>query len=257
MIIRFKHPFTNGIIPSTYIGENEKGEITKYRLVEGSEEIVESKQDKNSRPREFKIGIANTLVEGVAYYEVDITDNSVIKFLKQSPYWNVHVFEYDPIAESKEKAETMEKDVTLLSDIFKLSNEDLMAVGYDLLRNEALELGRDKNFNGLKVRVAEKAAENPDKVLACLKDKDKNERFIIGLAFARNIIQETEAGNSVSFTDNESKILSVPANTDPIDAMLAFYKEAEGKEVRKIIHQKMTAAKKPAEKVVAEKDAEK
>ena len=80
------------------------------------------------------------------------------------------------------------------------------------------------------------AQENPEEINELINDDSKADRLFIGLAFAKGTIEETEAGNSISWGHNKSKIINVPKDVLPIDAMLEHFNDPEGKEVKKQIY---------------------
>lgn len=239
MILRFSHQVSNTVFPSRMEIITDDGEAKIIRLIEGSTEIDESKQPKDAKLKEFKTGFANTKVGDEVFYQVDISDKSVIKYLKATPYWGKHINEYDPLAESKEKSKQFVSQASLLMDIATMEQDDLLALGYARIGNKALKYAQDKDYEGLRLSVATEAQEDYEGVSSLVGDKKNADKLMVGLAFAKGIVLETEAGNTVSWGHNNSKIIAVPNGVTPLDAVVEFFGEAEGREVKKQIFQKI------------------
>ena len=70
-------------------------------------------------------------------------------------------------------------------------------------------------------------------------DKKNADRLMTGLAFAKGVLVEAEAGNAINWGHNNAKILTVPRNITPLEAIVDFYGEQEGREIRKMVYQKL------------------
>lgn len=254
MILRFAHVICNTIFPSRMEVITEDGEAKIIKLIEGSTIVDESKQPKDAKLKEFKTGFANILVGDEAFYQTEITDKAILNYLKATPYWGKYIFEYDPIKESKSKSAQFVSQAELIMNIAKMKHEDLLALGYALKGNTALEYAKSKDYEGLRLAVAAEAQENPDNVSELTDDPKNADKLMTGLAFAKGILIETEAGNSVSWGHNTSKIISVPKDVSPLDAVVDFYGEADGREVKKLVFQKLGT--KAAQNTVAKAEAE-
>lgn len=243
MIIRFSNEMCNMVIPSEHTTITEDGVPKMIRLIKGSDEVLANKQPKEYSLREpFKTGFANIRDGESIYYQTEVTDTSIINYLKELPYWGKYIVEYDPIAESKAQADSAEKQFKIMERVMKLTDEDLLALGYALIGNKALGYLKGKNIAKLKVEVYQKTQEEPEIVESLLDDKSKVTRLFLGLAFAKGVLRETEAGTSVSWGEDYqlgSKLISVPRDTTPIDALLEYFTEPDGREILKVINTRL------------------
>lgn len=245
MIVRFHQDLANTHFKSRFEKMEDDGSVKMIRLIEGSTEVVESKQDKNARVKTFKTGAVNVDIDGQLYYQTEITDKSVLNFLKETEYWGGKIHEFNPIDESKQKSEAFKKTTQLLMEVAKMEKAELLAVGYARLGKAALQYGKDNDIEGLRLEVATEVQEGPEEMETVMGDWKNNEKLLIGTAMAKGIIVETEAGNNISWGHNKSKIVSVPEGVTPLDAMVDFFGEVEGREVKKQIFTKLTDSAKP------------
>ena len=159
MILRFSEDLSNTNWKTRLEAKDEKGNSAWIRLVYGDDEVMEKKQDPNAKLREFKTGACNINVDGILYYQTEITEQSIINFHKKSPYWNKGVWEYDPLADNKKKAELLVRDTNILGKVAAISdNTDLVKYGYFLFgkhpqksRNDGgrtIEAAPDRPFAG-------------------------------------------------------------------------------------------------------------
>ena len=250
MIVRFSQDLCNTIFQTRFEKTDDEGNVKMIRLIEGSNNVDESKQDKQAKQKQFKTGFANTRVGDESFYQTEITDKGVLNFLHETPYWGGKIQQYDPLAESKSKASALETQLKLLVQISEMKQEDLIALGYALKGKEALQKVKEKDLSGLKLMVVAEAQENPEEVASVVNDKSNADKLFVGLAMAKGVIVETDAGNSVSWGHNNARITSVPANVSPLDAMVEFFSTVEGREVKKQMFLKIGSDK-------AEKDVEK
>lgn len=233
------------------------------RLVYGSEEVLEKKQDANAKEKSFKTGPVNKVVDGVRYYETSIDDPAVIAFLKKTSYWeDGRVAVYDPLAESKKQADALIRDTQILGKVAQIKeNSDLAKYGYYLFGQEALTQAAAGDYSSLQVKLFLYAQENPEKMEALMDSKNNksSEYLEAGLAFAKGIIKEADSGTAVVWGDTEVKILTVVVGQKPLDATVEFFGTTEGKEVKQLVFNKIeeitkealakeTAAAKPATK---------
>lgn len=245
MIIRFHQDLANFNFKSRFEKMDEDGNIKMVRLIEGSTVVEEAKQDKNAREKAFKTGAVNVSIDGELYYQTEITDKAIINFLKETDYWGGKIKEFNPVDESKKKSEAFKKTTQLLMEVAKMDKSELLAVGYARLGKAALQYGKDNDIEGLRLEVATEVQESPEEMEAVMGDWKNNEKLLVGTAMAKGIIIETEAGNNISWGHNKSRITSVPEGVTPLDAMVDFFGEAEGREVKKQIFTKLTESAKP------------
>lgn len=239
MILRFNQELCNTVFPSEMEVTDNEGNVSSIRLIHGTTEVEVSKQPENFRLKEFKTGFANVVDEEQAYYQTEITDKAILNFLQATPYWGKYIKEYDPLEVNKAKSESLNKQVTLMMEITQMSDDDLLALGYSLIGKNALEFAKNKDIEGLRLEVARKTQEEPDTVDALKNDKNNADRLMLGLAFAKGVLVETEAGNSVSWGHNDVPLIKVPKGLMPIDAVLEHFDTPEGKEDKKIIFEKL------------------
>lgn len=239
MILRFKQDLCNTIFPSQMEVTDQDGNISTIRLIHGTNEVEASKQPDKFRLKEFKTGFANIIVEGESFYQTEITDKAIIAYLQKSPYWGKYIQEHDPLAESKAKSESLSKQVKIMMEVTTMEDNDLVALGYAALGRKALQFLKDKDINGLRLEVAAKTQEDPDFIYALQNDKTNADRLMLGLAFAKGVLIETEAGNSVSWGHNNAQLVKVGKGLLPIDAVLEHFDTAEGKEDKKVIFTKL------------------
>lgn len=259
MILRFSEDLANTNWKTRFEGKDEKGNIAMIKLAYGTEDVVEKKQDPNAKQKEFKTGPANKVVEGVPYYETEIDDAAVIKFLKATPYWeDGRITEYDPLAENKKKAELLVRDTEVLGKVAALEDQnDIAMYAHYLFGNEALEQAKNDDYAGLKVKLFLYAQENPEEMIELMSEDSKKAEYLeAGLFFVGGIMKEADSGNSVVWADTDTKFLSVVVGQRPLDAVVDFFGTVEGKEVRQIAGQKMEtivkdkiAKSKPADKL--------
>ena len=251
MILRFAHEVTNTIFPSRMEVITEEGEAKIIRLIEGSTKINESEQPKDAKLKEFRTGFANVKVGDDAFYQVEVTDKSIINYLKATPLWGKYIHEYNPLDESKVKSDAFKYQAQLLLNIATMKEEDLLSLGYARLGNKALEYAKAKDYEGLRLTVAADAQENPEDVAEMIDDKKNADRLMTGLAFAKGVLVEAEAGNAINWGHNNAKILTVPRNITPLEAIVDFYGEQEGREIRKMVYQKLGVKSTAATKTTA------
>lgn len=242
MILRFSDELSNTNWKTRFEGKDEKGNIAMIRLVYGTEDVIEKKQDPNAKQKEFKTGPSNKVVDGVPYYEATIDDAAVIKFLKATPYWeDGRIVEFDPLADNKLKAEALVRDTEVLAGVAALEDKnDIAMYAHYLFGEEALTQAKNDDYAGLKVKLFLYAQENPEEMKELMsEDSNKAEYLEAGLFFVGGIIKEADSGNSVVWGDTSAKFLSVGIGQRPLDAVVDFFGTVEGKEVRQIAGQKM------------------
>ena len=245
MIIRFHQDLSNTHFKSRFEKQEEDGGIKMIRLIEGSTVVDEAKQDKNAREKSFTTGAANINIDGELFYQTEITDKAVINFLKETEYWGGKIKEFNPVDESNQKSEAFKKTTKLLMEVAKMEKGELLAVGYARLGKAALQYGKDNDIEGLRLEVATEVQESPEEMEAVMGDWKNNEKLLVGTAMAKGIIIETDAGNTIAWGHNNSRITSVPEGVTPLDAMVDFFGEAEGREVKKQIFTKLTDSARP------------
>lgn len=243
MIIRFSEDLANTNWKTRFEGKDAKGKIAMIRLAYGTDDVIEKTQDPNAKQKEFKTGPVNRNIDGNLYYETEIDDPAVIKFLQATPYWeDGRVAEFDPLADNKRKEEMLLRDTKILGKVAAISdNTDLVKYGYYLFGNSALEKAAKDDYAGLRVQLFLHAQENPEEMeqLMDAKNGKSAEYLEAGLAFVKGIIKETDSGTSVSWGDTDVKIVSVVVGQKPLDAVVDFFGTAEGKEVKQLVGQKM------------------
>lgn len=243
MIIRFNEDLANTNWKTRFEGKDSKGKIAMIRLAYGTDEVVEKLQDQNANQKEFKTGPVNKNVDGKLYYETEIDDPAVIKFLQATPYWkDGRVAEFDPLADNKKKEEMLIRDTEILGKVAAISdNTDLVKYGYYLFGNSALDKAATEDYAGLRVELFLYAQENPEDMIALMDEKNSKsaENLEAGLAFVKGIIKEADSGNSVVWGDTDVKILTVVIGQTPLEATVEFFGTSEGKEVKQLVGQKM------------------
>lgn len=243
MILRFSEDLANTNWKTKFEGKDEKGNIAMIKLAYGSEEVVEKKQDPKAKQKEFKTGPVNKSVDGIKFYETEIDDVAVINFLKRTPYWkDGRIAEFDPLAENKKQAESLERDTKILGQVAAITdNSELAKYGYYLFGKDALTQAANGDYPGLKVKLFLYAQENPEEMekLMDSKNNKSSEYLEAGLAFVKGIIKETDSGTSVSWGDTDVKILTVVVGQKPIDATVEFFGTTEGKEVKQLVFNKI------------------
>lgn len=260
MILRFSHILCNTVFPNRFERVDEDGNVELIRLVQGTNEVLVSKQDKNAKSKDFRTGYANVQEENEVFYQVEITDQSIINYLKKTPYWDKYIHEYDPIAVSEKASDEAKKDIAVLAQISAITDHtDLISLGYALFENEALDYAKAENYEGLRVQIFTAAMKDSEKVADLINNKDKSDYMLVALAFAKGILITGDAGNSILWGDqNGAKVLPVALGETPIDSLISFFATAEGREVRKLIGLKLegkakkTPAKTETTKVVKE-----
>lgn len=189
MILRFKQEICNTHFASRFERIDKEGNVEMIRLIEGSSEVVESKQPKEARKKTFRTGYANTREGDEVFYQVEITDQAIINFLKKTDFWDRLVYEHDPLAISKKESEEAQKEIAVLAKISAITdNVELLQLGYALFRTEALNYGKKNDYEGLRVRIFKKAMADSKAVSDLLENKDKSDYLLIALAFAKGII---------------------------------------------------------------------
>ncbi len=242
MILRFSEDLANTNWKTRFEGKDEKGNIAMIRLAYGTEDVIEKKQDQNAKQKEFKTGPVNKNIDCALYYQTEIDDPAVINFLQKTKYWeDGRVSEFDPLADNKKKAELLIRDTEILAKVAAISdNTDLTKYGYYLFGKSALEKASKDDYAGLRVDLFLYTQENPEEMIELMSEDSKSSEYIeAGLFFVKGIIKETDSGTSVSWGDNDTKIISVVVGQRPLDAIVEFFGTIEGKEVRQLAGQKM------------------
>ncbi|WP_294203011.1 hypothetical protein [uncultured Chryseobacterium sp.] len=248
MILRFSKDLCNCVFPTRFERMDKEGNIEMIRLVQGTNEVVQSKQDKNAKSKIFRTGFPNIQEGTDVYYQTEIDDKAVLNYLMKTAYWGSLIQEYDPIAVSKKESKAATAEIAVLSEITKITdNIDLLSIGYALYGTEALQYGKDNNYEGLRVNILKTAMEENAAVAKLLADKGKSDYMLLALAFAKGIIAEGEAGNSVVWGDeNGATILRITLGERPIDSLISFFDTSDGQEIRQMIGLKIEAATKKA-----------
>lgn len=247
MILRFSQELCNTVFQNRFERMDENGNVEMIRLVSGTNEVVESKQDKNAKPKDFRTGYANIQEGDQVFYQTEITDKAILNYLKKTPYWGQYITEYDPIAKSKEESEGYKKEISVLAKISTMEEGEMLQLGYAVLGKEALEYAKANDMEGLRVSMFKHASEDSDSVSELMDNKNKKDFLLMALAFSKGIVEEGDAGNSVVWGDqNRSKICSVAVGEKPIDALMTFIETKEGQEVKQMIGLKIEEAAKEA-----------
>ena len=243
MIIRFHSDLANTNFKTRFEGLDAKGKITMYRLVEGSEEVEEKKQDKEAKQKTFKTGPTNTVVDGQAIYQTEITDQAVLNFLNATTYWkDGRIVEYDPLAENKKIEEILVRDAEIVAKVANISEKDeLVKYGYYLFGKSTLTKAAQDDYSGIKADLIKYTYQNPEEMIKVLDKNNKQvaEHMQAALAFAKGILVESEGGKSISWAETKVRVVSVVVGQKPLDALIDFYGTTEGKEVKQLVGQKI------------------
>ncbi|MGK6342853.1 hypothetical protein ACMGDK_11475 [Chryseobacterium sp. DT-3] len=195
-----------------------------YRLAKG-EPLAEKEQSEHAEP--YRLYISSQ--------EMIFDDNNEVEFLKSKPYFGSLITEYDPSAEHKKNNEIFNLTVDTFVKVRALEESEMRGIGYRLFGIDALKI----DLKDLENRIQTKVNEDPEKVSKMLDEKNDTEYALIGLAMAKDIIHESDAGNTVRFTDTEELITSVAQHQNPIDSVAELFKSSEGREIKKRIYQKL------------------
>ncbi|MDR2207174.1 MAG: hypothetical protein LBE36_13580 [Flavobacteriaceae bacterium] len=220
-------------------GEDEHKKIAMIRLVEGDENVYEKKQDANATQRSFRTGQVNTIVNGKRYYQTEINDKAVENFLERTSFWKRGMITvYNPVEENKKKSAAITENLMLILEIAKWETDNLFKYGYALFGNKVNKFLKDQDTEGLRIKIMAIAQDEPEKIIA-LKSEDNENKLVASLAFAKGIVIETNAGNSIAWGDTGAQITTVTKGQSPLDAIVEHFNERSGKEVLQLIGAKI------------------
>lgn len=208
-----------------YLAKNEKGGRYYARLAKGEDTLVEKDQSEFAEPyRLFVDGELKT-----------ITDKTEQEWIENHPDFKKRITSYDPAKIHKQNIDAMVGTSKTMQRVFELQEYELRGVGYRKFGRNALE----QDINELKGMFVAFANEDYEALDKLLDEKTETDFALVGVAMARDIIYEAKGGNEVRFKDTDEVITPVRANERPIDAMASFLQTGAGKEIKKIIFQKL------------------
>ena len=209
-----------------YMTKNAEGKKQYARLAKGEDSIFEKEQSEFAKP--------DRIVINSEFYSTD--DALEIEWLENHPDFGKKIFEYDPAAEHKAKMKVISGTTETMMAILALDETQARGIGYRKYGRSALK----QDINELKGMLVASANENFAEINGLLNEKTENDFALIGVAMAKDIIYEGRGGNDVRFKDTDEVIVSVRANERPIDAVASFLQTGAGKEIKKIIFQKLS-----------------
>lgn len=208
-----------------YLAKNEKGGRYYARLAKGEDTLVEKDQSEFAEPyRLFVDGELKT-----------ITDPIEQMWIEGHPDFNKRIIEYNPTKIHKDNIDKMIGTSKTMQRVFNLGESELRGVGYRKFGTKALS----QDINELKAMFVAFADEDYQALDSLLDEQTETDFALVGIAMAKDIIYEAKGGNEVRFVDTDEVITPVRANERPIDAMASFLQTGAGKEIKKIIFQKL------------------
>lgn len=224
-IYQFDKELLNMIMKPHYVGVDENGKKMTYRLVKGESELNKKFQDEDAEVIRFRV---NT-------HQMKVDDETTQIWLENNPLFKSGKIRiYDPKAASKKQMATIQDNLQTLLKVTQLKNEDLLGLGYQIFGKDAFHLVKEKGYEGLRadlVTYANVASEDVENKLS-----EKNAHFTwAALAFAKGIIVEGDAGNSVRWGHSDAVIITVTKGKKPIEQMVEYFKTREGAEVKQEI----------------------
>lgn len=208
-----------------YLAKNEKGGRYYARLAKGEDTLVEKDQSEFAEPyRLFVDGELKT-----------ITDKTEQEWIENHPDFKKRITSYDPAQTHTDNLNLMIGTSNTMQRIFALGESEIRGVGYRKFGTKALS----QNINELKGMFVALANEDYQALDALLDEETETDFALVGIAMAKDIIYEAKGGNEVRFVDTDEVITPVRANERPIDAMASFLQTGAGKEIKKIIFQKL------------------
>lgn len=209
----------------TYEGKTESGKKVIKRLAKGEESLVMKEQSEFAKPYRL-------YMDGEYFATNDLLEQ---EWIENNPKYGTKITHYDPAKIHKDNVKALTFAAEVMGKIFKLEETEKRGVGYRIYGSSALS----NDTNELTGMLVASANEDPEKVNTILDEKNETDFALIGVAMAKEIIKEEEFGNKVVFSDTGELITSVRKDERPIDALVDLFKTNEGRELKKIIFQKL------------------
>lgn len=207
-----------------------KHEVTKtdgtkvtYRLIKGDSELELKKQPEKVETRSIYLGQKIFTTD-------DVTEQ---KFIESKPYYGTKIKLHDPLANSRRELEEQTNSINLLGEVASLEDDKIRQVGYVLFGREALQYLKEGNFAGLKGKILKEAALNPEGVSNVINDKSNADALFAGLLIASGILDVSVDEREVTWSDNGSRVYSVPNGVSALEGLVEYFKTSEGREVKK------------------------
>lgn len=209
----------------TYEAKTESGKKVIKRLAKGEESLVMKEQSEFAKPYRL-------YMDGEYFATGDVLEQ---EWIENHPDYGDKITHYDPAKIHKDNVKALTFAAEVMGKIFKLEETEKRGVGYRIYGSSALS----NDTNELTGMLVASANEDPEKVNTILDEKNETDFALIGVAMAKEIIKEEEFGNKVVFSDTGELITSVRKDERPIDALVDLFKTNEGRELKKIIFQKL------------------
>ncbi len=208
--------------------KTKDGYVT-YRLIEGDTEL-EMKKQGNRKVTEIRPYIASRMFN---------TDNVTIqKFIESRPDFGTKIKIYDPVSENEAKEAEAKNDLMIMNDVLDLDKVELVSLAWNIFGKDVATKQAIEDYSGIRLDVLAFAQKEPAKVKELMADKSKNVKFEIGIAFAQGIIED-KATEITWSGEKGNRIITIPRDTTAIEALADFYKEPEGREVRRLVQTKL------------------
>lgn len=143
-------------------------------------------------------------------------------------------FEFDPVKKQHDALAIIEHEMDALTTVGELEFDALEAI----LRAEYGTQVSTWDPKVMKRQGYAFAKNNPTLFLELAKDEDIQLKGTIAAAFDYNLLIAADGGRTVTW-NNGKKVITVPFEQTPIDAMTAFVKSSDGQDVLKSIQKKL------------------
>lgn len=209
----------------TYEGKTESGKKVIKRLAKGEESLVMKEQSEFAKPYRL-------YMDGEYFATGDVLEQ---EWIENHPDYGNKITHYNPAEIHENNVKQIEFAYKVVGRVIELDETEKRGVGYRLYGSSAISEDKNK-LSGMLISSANEDPEAMDKILD---EKTETDFALIGVAMAKEVIKEEEFGAKVVFSDTGELITSVRKEERPIDALADLFKTNEGRELKKIIFQKL------------------
>lgn len=223
---KFDRSLWNTYLNPRYMTKNPEGKKQYAKLASGEDTLYEKEQSEFAKS--YRIAI-----NGEFYSTDDVLEQ---EWLEKHPKFGTKITVYNPAKVHEDHMKVIKGTSQTIQALLALEESELRGLGYRIYGRSALS----QDSNELKAMLIASANEDYEAIDKILNEKIENDFALIGVAMAKEIIYEARGGNEVKFKDTDEVIVTVRANERPIDALASFLQTGQGKEIKKIIFQKLS-----------------
>jgi hypothetical protein len=160
---------------------------------------------------------------GAVYFEdgvleVEATDTLLLEILEKHRFNNVHYEKFDPNTSAEKKLADFELRETALEIVSVAEEFEIKALALVILGQDALTWTDTQCRAELKT----KAYDDPKSIIDESEKPDYEVKYLVGLAYLKDIIKDNSAQTAVEWADNGGVIIRLAVGENGIDQMTKF-----------------------------------